>query len=222
MSTTEPTTIAAQVAQLQQGMAGHLPTEAVEVFTADQRRMVDEGVAPGAAQPGTPLPDPELLDTQGNPTTIGSVRGNRPAVVVFYRGAWCPYCNLALKAYQDQLVPALARRDIPLIAISPQKPDGSLSTAEANALSFDVVSDPGNQIAKALRIVISPSEASRAVTQQLGIDLREANADGGYELPMPTVLVVDERGIIAWSDVHPDYTTRTEVGDILSAVAQLD
>nr|WP_183504774.1 MULTISPECIES: peroxiredoxin-like family protein [unclassified Mycolicibacterium] len=203
-------------------MAGHLPTEAVEVFTADQRRMVDEGVAPGAAQPGTPLPDPELLDTQGNPTTIGSVRGNRPAVVVFYRGAWCPYCNLALKAYQDQLVPALARRDIPLIAISPQKPDGSLSTAEANALSFDVVSDPGNQIAKALRIVISPSEASRAVTQQLGIDLREANADGGYELPMPTVLVVDERGIIAWSDVHPDYTTRTEVGDILSAVAQLD
>ncbi|MBB3750025.1 peroxiredoxin [Mycolicibacterium sp. BK634] len=222
MSTTEPTTIAAQVAQLQQGMAGHLPTEAIEVFTADQRRMVDEGVAPGAAQPGTPLPDPELLDTQGNPTTIGSVRGNRPAVVVFYRGAWCPYCNLALKAYQDQLVPALARRDIPLIAISPQKPDGSLSTAEANALSFDVVSDPGNQIAKALRIVISPSEASRAVTQQLGIDLREANADGGYELPMPTVLVVDERGIIAWSDVHPDYTTRTEVADILSAVAQLD
>nr|WP_183518014.1 peroxiredoxin-like family protein [Mycolicibacterium sp. BK634] len=203
-------------------MAGHLPTEAIEVFTADQRRMVDEGVAPGAAQPGTPLPDPELLDTQGNPTTIGSVRGNRPAVVVFYRGAWCPYCNLALKAYQDQLVPALARRDIPLIAISPQKPDGSLSTAEANALSFDVVSDPGNQIAKALRIVISPSEASRAVTQQLGIDLREANADGGYELPMPTVLVVDERGIIAWSDVHPDYTTRTEVADILSAVAQLD
>ncbi|TDO18702.1 peroxiredoxin [Mycobacterium sp. BK086] len=222
MSTTEPTTIAAQVAQLQQGMAGHLPTEAIEVFTADQRRMVDEGVAPGAAQPGTPLPDPELLDTQGNPTTIGSLRGNRPAVVVFYRGAWCPYCNLALNAYQDQLVPALARRDIPLIAISPQKPDGSLSTAEANALSFDVVSDPGNQIAKALRIVISPSEASRAVTQQLGIDLREANADGGYELPMPTVLVVDERGIIAWSDVHPDYTTRTEVADILSAVAQLD
>ncbi|WP_345892005.1 peroxiredoxin-like family protein [Mycolicibacterium sphagni] len=222
MSTTEPITIAAQVAQLQEGMAGHLPAEAIEVFTADQRRMVADGAAPGAAQAGTSLPDPELLDAHGNPIRIGVLRANRPAVVVFYRGAWCPYCNLALKAYQDQLVPELDKRDIPLIAISPQKPDGSLSTAEANALTFAVVSDPGNQIASALGIVTAPSEASRAVTQQLGIDLREANADGGYELPMPTVLLVDRDGVIAWSDIHPDYTTRTEVAEILAAVARMD
>lgn len=221
MSTTEPVTIAAQVAQLQEGMAGHLPAEAIEAFTADQKRMVAEGAAPGAAQPGTPLPDPELLDAQGNLTNISSLRDGRPAVVVFYRGAWCPYCNLALKTYQDQLVPALAERGIPLIAISPQKPDGSLSTAEANALTFDVVSDPGNQIASALGIVTAPSEASRSATKQLGIDLLEANADGGYELPMPTVLVVDSEGVIAWSDIHPDYTTRTEVAEILAAVAEL-
>ncbi|NTY58136.1 AhpC/TSA family protein [Mycolicibacterium sphagni] len=203
-------------------MAGHLPAEAIEVFTADQRRMVADGAAPGAAQAGTSLPDPELLDAHGNPIRIGVLRANRPAVVVFYRGAWCPYCNLALKAYQDQLVPELDKRDIPLIAISPQKPDGSLSTAEANALTFAVVSDPGNQIASALGIVTAPSEASRAVTQQLGIDLREANADGGYELPMPTVLLVDRDGVIAWSDIHPDYTTRTEVAEILAAVARMD
>lgn len=221
MSTTEPDTIATQVAQLQEGMAGHLPAEAIEVFTADQKRMVDAGVAPGAARPGTLLPDTELLDARGNPTRIGTLRVNRPAVVVFYRGAWCPYCNLALKAYQDQLVPVLAEQGIPLIAISPQKPDGSLSTAEANALTFDVVSDPGNQIASVLGIVITPSEASRSLTQQLGIDLREANADGGYELPMPTVLVVDREGVIAWSDIHPDYTTRTEVAQILAAVGRL-
>ncbi|MCV7347324.1 peroxiredoxin [Mycolicibacterium rhodesiae] len=202
-------------------MAGHLPADTVEVFTADQKRMVDDGVPPGAAQPGIPLPDPELIDAQGNPTSIGILRANRPAVVVFYRGAWCPYCNLALKAYQDQLVPTLAARGIPLIAISPQKPDGSLSTAETNALTFDVVSDPGNQIASALGIVVTPSEASRAVTQKLGIDLAEANADGGYALPMPTVLVLDSRGVIAWSDVHPDYTTRTEVADIVDAVTRL-
>lgn len=222
MSTTEPITIAAQVAQLQEGMAGHLPTEAIEVFTADQRRMVADGAAPGAARAGTSLPDPDLLDAHGNPIRIGALRANRPAVVVFYRGAWCPYCNLALKAYQDQLVPELDKRDIPLIAISPQKPDGSLSTAEANALTFAVVSDPGNQIASALGIVTAPSEASRAVSQQLGVDLREANADGGYELPMPTVLLVDRDGVIAWSDIHPDYTTRTEVAEILAAVARMD
>ena len=221
MSTTEPATIAAQVAQLQHGMASQLPAEVIEAFAADQKRMAEDGASPGAAQPGTPMPDPELLDTEGNPTSISAVRANRPAVVVFYRGAWCPYCNLALKTYQDQLVPTLAKRGIPLIAISPQKPDGSLSTAEANALSFDVVSDPGNQIASALGIVTAPSEASRTAAQQLGIDLREANADGGYELPMPTVLVIDRDGVITWSDIHPDYTTRTEVADILTATAEL-
>ncbi|KAA0110338.1 AhpC/TSA family protein [Mycolicibacterium sp. P1-5] len=202
-------------------MAGHLPAEAVEAFTADQKRMVDDGVAADAALPGTALPDPEVLDKQGNPTRISTLRASRPAVVVFYRGAWCPYCNLTLKAYQDTLVPALAERGVPLIAVSPQKPDGSLSTAEANALTFDVVSDPGNQIASALGIVITPSEASRTVTERLGIDLREANADGGYELPMPTVVVVDGQGVITWRDIHPDYTTRTEVTEILAAVAQL-
>ncbi|GAY14968.1 peroxiredoxin-like family protein [Mycobacterium sp. shizuoka-1] len=221
MSTTEPATIAAQVTQLQEGMAAHLPVEIAEVFAADQKRMADEGVAPDAAQPGTPLPDPELLDAQGNPTTISALRAGRPAVVVFYRGAWCPYCNLTLKTYQDQLVPELVERGIPLIAVSPQKPDGSLSTSQTNALTFDVVSDPGNRIAAALGIVVTPSEASRAVTEQLGIDLRTANADGGYQLPMPTVLVLDDGGVIAWSDVHPDYTTRTEVAEILAAVDQL-
>jgi peroxiredoxin len=221
VSTTEPTTIATQVAQLQEGLAEHLPAEVVEVFVADQKRMAEEGTAPGAAQPGTTLPDPELIDAQGNPTTIGALRTGQAAVVVFYRGAWCPYCNLALKAYQDHLLPALTERGVRLIAVSPQKPDGSLSTAEANALTFDVVSDPGNQIASALGIVTAPSEASRTATQQLGIDLREANADGGYELPMPTVLVIDRDGVIAWSDVHPDYTTRTEVADILTAVAEI-
>ncbi|MCX2932435.1 peroxiredoxin-like family protein [Mycobacterium sp. CVI_P3] len=221
MSTTEPVTIAAQVAQLQEGLSEHLPADVIEVLVADQKRMLDDGAAPGAARPGTVLPDPEVIDAQGNTTTITALRGGGPAVVVFYRGAWCPYCNLALKTYQDQLVPTLAARGIRLIAISPQKPDGTLSSIEVNALTFDVVSDPGNRIAAALGIVTAPSEASRAATQRLGLDLREANADGGYELPMPTVLVIDGDGVITWSDIHPDYTTRTEVAEILAAVADL-
>lgn len=221
MSTTEPNTIAARVAHLQAGMATQLPGDALAAFTADQQRMARAGVPAGAAQAGTTLPDPELLGPHGTATTLSALRAGRPAVVVFYRGAWCPYCNLALKTYQEELVPALARRGVAMIAISPQKPDGSLSMAETNALTFDVVSDPGNQIATALGIVIVPSEDSRAATEQLGLDLREANADGGYGLPMPTVLVVNAGGVIAWSDVHPDYTTRTEVAEIMAAVDRL-
>ena len=102
------------------------------------------------------MPDGELLDVQGVPTTLAQVRAGRPAVVVFYRGAWCPYCNLALRTYQAELVPALAARGVELIAVSPQKPDGSLTMAETNKLTFSVVSDPGNQLASALGILSGP------------------------------------------------------------------
>ena len=153
-----------------------------------------------------------------SPPPSAETAAGRSAVVVLYRGAWCPYCNLALRAYQEELVPQLAQRDIALVAISPQKPDGSLSSQEMNELSFTVLSDPGNQIAAGLGVLTAPSEGARAAQRKLGLDLPEVNADGTHGLPMPTVAIVDRAGTIRWIDVHPDYTTRTEVADIVDAL----
>jgi peroxiredoxin len=168
------------------------------------------------------MPDGALLDVHGEPTTLHHARDGRPAVVVFYRGAWCPYCNLALRTYQDQLVPELAERGVGLIAITPQKPDGSLSMAESNDLTFTVLSDPGNQVATALGI-LSPDRdpAVRDAALSLGVDVAAGNGDGTDGLPMPTAVVVDADGVIRWIDVHPDYTTRSEPQEILDAVASL-
>ena len=105
------------------------------------------------------------------------------------------------------------------MAISPQKPDGSLSTQVKNELSFIVLSDPGNQIATALGVLTTPSDDARGAQRTLGLDLSEVNADGAYGIPMPTVVIVDSAGIIRWVDVHPDYTTRTEVADIVDALS---
>jgi len=176
------------------------------------------GVPAGVSEPGAVMPDGELLDVHGGATSLAQVRAGRPAVVVFYRGAWCPYCNIALRTYQAELAPALADRGFALIAVSPQKPDGSLTAAETNELSYSVVSDPGNHIASALGIVTEPSAESVAAQGKLGLDLAEQNADGGRRLPMPTTVVVDDTGVIRWIDVHPNYTTRSEVSEILAAV----
>jgi peroxiredoxin len=146
------------------------------------------------------------------------LRAGRPAVVVFYRGAWCPYCNIALRTYQAELVPVLGECGFELIAISPQKPDGSLTSAQSNELTYSMASDPGNQIAMALGILTEPSSDSVAAQAKLGLDLTEVNADGGRTLPMPTVVVVDGAGIIRWIDVHRNYATRSEVPDIVAAV----
>ena len=219
MTTTDPT-IAAQVADYHRASAGQLPAEVAAAFAAEQRDFAAAGPPAGTARPGDRMPDGKLLDVAGQPTTLAQTLGAGPAVIVFYRGAWCPYCNIALRAYQARLVPALAERGIPLVAISPQTPDGSLSTKEAKDLTFTVLSDPGNQMAGQLGILTAPSQGVRAAQLQLGLDLTQVNADGTTALPMPTVIIADAAGVIRWIDVHRDYTTRSEPDQILQAITQ--
>jgi peroxiredoxin len=156
----------------------------------------------------------------GHPTTLAGTLVGKPAVIVFYRGGWCPYCNIALRTYQTELVPALATLGISLIAISPQTADGSLSTKETKELTFTVLSDPGNQLARQLGILTAPSEGVRQAQLQLGLDVTQVNADGTTGLPMPTVIIADAAGTIRWIDVHRDYTTRTEPEQVLRAITQ--
>jgi peroxiredoxin len=212
-------TIAEQVADHHRASGGQLPAGVADAFAAEQRELAAADT-PAKAAPGDRMPDGNLLDVAGQPTTLAAALSSRPGVIVFYRGGWCPYCNIALRTYQTQLVPALAERGIVLVAISPQTPDGSLSTQETKELTFTVLSDPGNQIAGQLGILTAPSEGARAAQLQLGLDLTKVNADGTTTLPMPTVVIVDSAGVIRWIDVHADYTTRTEPDQVLAAVAQ--
>ena len=213
-------TIAEQVADHHRASAGQLPAGIAEAFASEQRDLAAAGEPPGAARPGATLPDGQLLDVAGQPASLAATLAGKPAVIVFYRGGWCPYCNIALRTYQAQLVPALNERGIRLIAVSPQAPDGSLSTKETKELTFTVLSDPGNQLARQLGILTAPTDGTRAAQLQLGLDLTKVNADGTTGLPMPAVIIADAAGTIRWIDVRRDYTTRTEPGQILQAITQ--
>jgi peroxiredoxin len=215
---TSPTTIAEDVEVLHQGLAEQIPDQVLSPLFAEQKMLDAAGVPEAAAKAGSEMPDGELLDPHGQATTLAAARAGQPAVVVLYRGAWCPYCNLALRKYQADLVPELDARGIALIAVSPQKPDGSLSMAEKNDLTFAVLSDPGNQIAGALGILTAPTEDARGSMHAIGIDLPAVNSDGTYTLPMVTVTVVDAEGVIRWIDVAPNHARPTEVPEIISAL----
>ena len=218
--TTTDLTIAEQVATLEATLADHAPAEVLSAFRAERVDLVAGGVPATVAAPGMAMPDGHLLDAHGAPTTLAQAHDGRPAVVVFYRGAWCPYCNLALRAYQAQLEPALTEQGVALIAVSPQKPDGALTMQETNELTFTVLSDPGNQIGTALGI-LSPERpaAARDAAAALGADVASTNGDGTDTVPMPTVVIVDAGGTVRWIDVHPDYSTRSEPEQILAALA---
>lgn len=213
--TTAP--IADQAAELQANMAQQVPAEVLAPFAQEVQQLAAAGVPAGVARPGATLPDADLLDAHGDPTTLRGALAGKPGVVVFYRGAWCPYCNLALRTYQAELVEPLAERGAALVAISPQKPDGSLTMQETKELTFAVLSDPGNTIAGHLGVRTEPTEGAKASQAALGLDVAATNADGTAVIPMPTTVVVDASGKIRWIDVHPDYAGRSEPAEILAA-----
>jgi peroxiredoxin len=214
-------TIADQVDAMRAGQPARPEGAPANPFETEQATLAATGVPDGVMAVGSMLGDVELLDPKDASTTLYAATGGARAVLVFYRGVWCPFCNIALRTYEIELVPQLAKRSVPLIAISPQKPDGSLSMAEKDDLTFAVLSDPGNQLARALGILTAPSSDALAAQLAHGMDLTAINADGTTTLPMPTTVILDGDGTVQWIDVHPDYTTRSEPAEILAALDAL-
>ena len=211
-------TISGRVAELHATMAAQPPNEVMGAFRREQAGLAAAGLPDGIAPVGTVIADADLLDAHGASTSLYAATGDAVSVAVFYRGAWCPYCNIALATYQAQLLPQLTERGVRLLAISPQTPDGSLSMQEKNELAFGVLSDPGNVLAGRLGILTRPSDEARAAQLQLGLDLTAVNADATITLPMPATVILDARHVLRWIDVHPDYSTRSEPQQILDAL----
>ncbi len=140
-------------------------------------------------------------------------------VLSFYRGGWCPYCNLELKALQD-ILGDLKALNANLIAISPQTPDASMSTKEKNKLSFEVLSDWDNSIAKEFGLVFPLAKELRPIYESFKIDIPTSNNDDSYELPMPATYVLNKDGVIIYSFVDEDYTKRLEPQEILDVIKE--
>jgi peroxiredoxin len=216
-----PLTIREQSEQLKAAAAERLPTEVVEVFDRSIQDFLDEGIPAESVKVGDFLEPFTLEDATGTPVGLGQLVENGPAVIVFYRGGWCPYCNLALRTYQQDLLPQLGALAARLVAISPQSPDESLSTVEKAALGFTVLSDPGSRLADRIGIAFDQADDVLAAQRKLGLDLTKVNAEGAVRLPRPTVLVVDQDRTVRFVDVQPDYTARTEVADIIAALSDM-
>jgi peroxiredoxin len=214
-------TIAEQASQFAAQMASQPQSDVFSVFATEQAELERNGAPDGVIAAGAQLPDAELLDPHGDPVKLSNALAARPAVIVFYRGAWCPYCNIALRTYQSELVPELDRRGVALLAVSPQKPDQALSMREKHDLAYTVLSDPGNVLASAVGIVTAPSAEVRDAQLQLGLDLTAVNADGTVAIPIATTLIVDSHQVVQWLDVHPNYAARSEPTAILAALDAL-
>ncbi|MGJ4889509.1 peroxiredoxin-like family protein [Bradyrhizobium sp. HKCCYLRH3099] len=177
-----------------------------------------EDLAARAVKQGAPFPALRMPNHKGGITDLAALMADSALIVTFYRGGWCPYCNLELRAYQARLAEITAR-GARLVAVSPETPDNTLTTAEKNALAFDVLSDTEGRLADALGIRYELSAPIKALYQKFGHDLPVHNGDGRWSLPMPATYVIAKGGRILRAHVSPDYRTRLEPDAALAALA---
>lgn len=161
-----------------------------------------------------------LPDAKGETVELDELLQQGPVVVTFYRGGWCPYCNIELRALQAAL-PEMRELGASLVAVSPQTPDQSLSTSEKNELEFSVLSDVGNKVAREFGLVFSLPESLRPIYAQFGIDIPAHNGDDSFELPVPATFVIDRDGQIKYAFVNADYQQRAEPSEIVAALRSL-
>jgi peroxiredoxin len=169
---------------------------------------------------GDEAPDFALPGPAGQLISLTDVLRTGPAIVTFYRGGWCPYCNIQLRAYQRAL-PAIAELGGQIIAISPQLPDSSLSVAEKNALEFHVLSDAHNAVARSFGLVYALAEELRAALRSNDKALPGINGDASWELPLPATFVVAQDRRVALAYVDVDYRNRLAPEDIVAALRSL-
>jgi peroxiredoxin len=178
------------------------------------------GRVPGV-EIGEVAPEFRLPNAVGDRVALSDRLAAGPVVVVFYRGAWCPYCNTHLRELQGSLVDIEAR-GASLVAISPQAPDRSLSLQQKLELSFDVLSDVDQIVSNEWRLRFDLPDDLREIYRSKGLVLDEQNADGSWRLPVPATFVIDQSGVVRARHVDPKYSERMPTVDIVAALDALD
>jgi peroxiredoxin len=174
------------------------------------------GLAKTALKVGDRAPSIVLGNAKGETVDVGALLKKGPVIVAFYRGGWCPFCNLELRAFQ-RLLPDIEAAGASLVAISPEKPDDSLSTAEKNALTFEVLSDVGQKVGRSFRLVYEFSDELKSAYNGFGLDIPAKNgAVSEWALPISATYVIDRNGVIIYAYTDADYRDRADPTDILA------
>lgn len=174
-----------------------------------------------ALQPGQAAPLFETGDAWGKPVSLPYLLQQGPVLLIFYRGNWCPACNMYLHAIQSRAQAWQEIFALRSVAISPEKPDESKETIQRHELGFDVVSDVSLEIARLYGLVYELPDSMSSLYEDLQLDIRTHNASADYQLPIPATYLIATTGEIVWAHVDADYRQRPELDEIQSVLRRL-
>ena len=203
-----------QLAEYRTGWFKRVPAERQAIM---ERHIAElrSGLTKTALKTGDRAPDIVLSNAKGEIVDVETLLKRGPVIVTFYRGGWCPYCNLELKAFQD-ILPQITAAGASLVAISPEKPDDTLTTAEKNALSFEVLSDIGQKVGRAFGLVYIFTDELKRAYDGFGLDIPAKNGVSEWSLPISATYVIAEGGKIAYAYTDPDYRDRADPHEVLN------
>lgn len=198
-----------ELKKLKEQTLKNIPDEYVDVMLKDVESQVKKDITKNALAIGEIIPNFELENAVGERVNVEDLLENGPLVISFYRGAWCPYCNMELAAYQEVLSD-LIEAGGQLVAISPELPDSSMSLIEKHGLKYQILSDVNNEVAKSFGLVFKLSDSLQNTYKKLGLDIATGQGNSNYELPFPATYIINSDGRVVERSVQYDYTQRLE------------
>ncbi|WP_335872939.1 peroxiredoxin-like family protein [Bacillus sp. 2205SS5-2] len=211
--------LADQIKEFQQGAIKKIPKEILEKMLKATEELEKSGEATGLAT-GEKAPDFTLRSAAGDEVTLYEELEKGPVILMFYRGTWCPYCNLEVKAYQN-ILPEITEAGGQLIAVSPQTPDQSLSMKEKHDLAFHVLSDPNGKVAVDYNLLFKLPDYLIEIYDQINLDIPAHNGEDSWTLPVPATFIINQDKTIDFASVDADYTKRAEPVGVVAELKKL-
>lgn len=209
--------LAKQIEQFNNELATQVPQEVLEAFGKSIKDLKTKNIEEKSIKLGVIMPDFSLPNAKNEIIHSKEILKSGKMIIAFYRGSWCPYCNLELKALQENLS-KINDKKVSLVAISPQSPDNSLTVIEKHNLTFEVLTDKDNTFAKQLGIIFELQDFVLPFYNALGINLSSFNKNDDNSLPIPAVFVVNENGIIIYKFADANYMNRIDIDELLNTL----
>lgn len=207
--------LANQIETLNVELSKQVPQEVLGAFQKSIEDLKSQNIEINSLKVGDKILDFYLPNAVNNIVTSESILKNGKMIVAFYRGNWCPYCNLELRALQENLL-RIKAKNVTLVAISPQSSDNSLTLKEKHNLEFEVLTDLNNAYANQVGITFQLQDFVIPYYEMLGIKLEDFNKDKENKLPIPAVFVVDKGGVIVYRFLDANYMNRVDIEELIN------
>ena len=211
------TDLATQIQQFNIELAAQVPQEVLEAFGKSIEDLKTKNIEEKSIKIGETITNFSLKNAKNEVVNSSDILKNGKMIIAFYRGSWCPYCNLELKTLQEK-ISEFKEKNATLVAISPQSPDNSLTVIEKHHLTFEVLTDKDNVFAKQLGIVFELQDFVLPYYHALGIDLSSFNENADNSLPIPAVFVVNESSKIIYKFADANYMNRIDIDELLKTL----